>query len=313
MIHSHSGIAKETDQIFSDLASSAQGLKGNVQRYPEGDQTFNDQPCKAYLPKTWSQNDNRRELFYLDQQSRVVRAVKQERDDGHWKSTFLSTFTYDEPFGPGLFQPNFGKDFRIVDANAIPGTPEARKPQGPSLIYKVEPKAGSVNLAGIDMDKIVKVVDMRLNGGAEKLADVRKLNDRRIEVTLMRHSETDRQRVERQLTRPGTLEFRILANMQIDKMLIDRAEREPAKTEILSPSDTRLAWWVPVKAGEEKSFASSKDIARRINKMDNREVMEVSCRGRPVQRHRRLLYSGQASVRPPGQSRCELHVQRCRR
>jgi len=86
------------------------------------------------------------------------------------------------------------------------------------------------------MQKLLHVVEARLNGGAEKLAAVRKLDDRRIEVTLMRRNDAERQRVERQLARPGTLEFRILANNQLDKALIDRARREPGGAEVLDPS-----------------------------------------------------------------------------
>ena len=49
----------------------------------------------------------------------------------------------------------------------------------------------------------------------------------------MRRNDADRRRVGRQLTRPGTLEFRVLANKTVDKALIDRAEKEPAGTEML--------------------------------------------------------------------------------
>jgi hypothetical protein len=275
IVHSHRGIAIETDQIFADFDSSIQGFKGNVQRYPEGDQTFGDQSCKAYLPKTWSGTDILRELFFLDEQSRIVRAERQEQDDDRWKTTFLSTIAYDESFDSALFQPNFGKEFKIVDANAQSGTPEAEKPKGPVLVYKVEPKSKSADMTGSDMDRAVKSIDMRLNGGTEKLADVRKLNDRRIEVAMMRRNEADRQRVESQLTRPGTLEFRVLANKQVDEALIDRAENEPAKAEVLDPLGKRLAWWVPLRAVEEKSFAGHKDIAQRTKSIGNRQVMEI--------------------------------------
>ncbi len=275
IIHSRSGIIKETDQIFSDFTRSAQGLKGKVERYAEGDQTFDDRPCKAYLSKAWSRTDKQRELFYLDPQFRIVRVERQERDDDRWKTTSLSTVAYDESFEPALFQPDFGKDFRIVDANASFGTPETKKPEGPSLIYEVEPKSESVNIADIDMDRIVKALDMRLNSGAERLANLRRLADRRIEVTLMHRDKANRQRVERQLARPGTLEFRILANKQIDDTLIARAEKEPARTNVLGPSGKRLGWWVPVKASEKGSVAYWSDDITRTTKVGHREMVEV--------------------------------------
>ena len=43
---------------------------------------------------------------------------------------------------------------------------------------------------------------------------------------------------------------------------------------MLDDAGKRLAWWVPVKAGEEKKFGDP-DIARRTKKQDNHEVMEV--------------------------------------
>ncbi len=107
--------------------------------------------------------------------------------------------------------------------------------RGRGIIYEVDPNSKPANTTTIDMDKLLKVVDGRLNAGSEKLAVVRKLDDRRIEVTLMRRNDADRQRVERQLTRPGTLEFRVLANNHVDKALIDRAQMEPARSEVLGP------------------------------------------------------------------------------
>ncbi len=250
------GITKETEQIFSDIERHAQELQNHGQSYPEGDQVFDGQPCKAYLSKT----DKRRQLYYLDQQSRLVRVVSQEQEGDRWNTTQFNTIGYDKPLDSALFQPNFGKDFKIVDADAKPAKPT--KPEGQVLIYEVDPNSKPANTTTIDMDKLLKVVDGRLNAGSEKLAVVRKLDDRRIEVTLMRRNDADRQRVERQLTRPGTLEFRVLANNHVDKALIDRAQMEPARSEVLGPSGKRLAWWVPVKAGEERSFAANSNIAR---------------------------------------------------
>jgi SecD/SecF fusion protein len=163
----------------------------------------------------------------------------------------------------------------MVDADAKPEKPEPTKPEGPILIYEAGPISKSASRTASDWDRLLKAVDIRLNGGAEKLAAVRKLDNRRIEVTLMRKNDTDRQRVERQLTRPGTLEFRLLANNKVDKVLIDRALKEPTKSEVLDPSGKRLAWWVPVKAGEENSFTGHKDIARRTKKQDNHEITEI--------------------------------------
>jgi hypothetical protein len=278
IIHSHRGITKETDRIFADIDRHARDLQNNCQRYPEGDQTFNGQPCKAYLPTKpdrRSEPGTRRQVFYLDQQSRLVRVVSQERKDDYWNSTAFSTIAYDEPFDPALFQPNFGKDFTIVEADAKPAKSGPTKPEGPVLVYEADPNPKASGAATVDMDKLLRVVDMRLNGGAEKLANVRKLDDRRIEVALLRQNDADRQRAQRQLTRPGTLEFRVLANKKVDKALMDRVQKEPAAAEILDPSGKRLAWWVPIKAGEDKSLTHDPNIARRTKKQANREITEI--------------------------------------
>ena len=125
------------------------------------------------------------------------------------------------------------------------------------------------------MDRVLQVVDRRLNSPTEKLARVRKLNDRQIEVTLIRHNDADRARVERQLARSGTLEFRILANDHDNKAIIDRAEKEPSKSEVLDSAGKRIAWWVPVKAGRERGFTGFRGIGLRTHKQIGHDVTEV--------------------------------------
>jgi hypothetical protein len=281
IMHFHGrDITKETEQIFTDIARPARELQNNTRRYPEGDQTFDGRPCKAYLltksgrSDVSSKADKLRQLFYLDQQSRLVRLVSQVRDGNGWNATQFSTFGYDEPLGSAFFQPDFGKDVKVVDADTKPVKPQPTSPEGPVLTYQVDPKSKSARTTAVNMDKLLEVVNARLNVGPEKLAVVRNLDDRRIEVALMQENGADRQRVERQLTRPGTLEFRILADNRLDKTLIDRAQKEPSAAEILDPSGKRLARWIPVKAGSEHEF-SRPEIARRTKKVGDRKVAEI--------------------------------------
>ncbi len=49
----------------------------------------------------------------------------------------------------------------------------------------------------------------------------------------------------------------------------------PAKTEVLDTAGTKVAWWMPVKAEEDKSLANDPDVVRRTKKQDHREVTEV--------------------------------------
>ncbi len=158
----------------------------------------------------------------------------------------------------------------LLKEATIPEQPAA--PQGPVLIYEVDPTS---TVSASDMDKLLKAIDRRLNSGAEKLARVRKVGDGRIEVALLRSNDADRQRVERLLARPGTLEFRILANKRDDKAVIEQAQKDQFKTEVLDPSGKRLAWWVPVKAGEEQSLAGDPDIALRTKKHDHRDITQI--------------------------------------
>ena len=161
---------------------------------------------------------------------------------------------------------------------ATDGHPE--KPVGPVLIYEVDPGSAPADATAPDMDKLLKVVDRRLNSGTEKLARVRKLDDGRIEVAMMRQNDEDKQRVERLLARPGTLEFRILANTRDDKELIERAKVDPSKTRLFDAAGNLEAWWVPVKQGEENSF-DYPETARRTRKQGDGEITEILVRADP--------------------------------
>jgi hypothetical protein len=324
------GIAKQAEDIFSDIDDNARRLQNDGRRYPEGDRTFDGEPCKAYqvtkldrffrfppdaaldlLPGSARSRRpdavrevpppdaarNWRVFQYLDRQSRLVRTVIQARVGDRWEDKYLSIIRYDEHFGPTLFQPDFRvqveklafdenrsiqewcrqhvtSDVKILDADAERAK-EAIKPQGPVLVYEIDPKSRAAGITGADMDNLVKIVGGRLNAGPEKLATVRKLDDRRLEIALMRQSDADKKRVEEQLARSGTLEFRILANNRFDKAVIDRARHEPTKTELLDSYGKRSAWWVPVTAGQERSFAGYPEIARRTRKVDDRKVTEI--------------------------------------
>jgi hypothetical protein len=122
------GIAKATGPIFAEIDRRAQQLQNEYERYPSGDQEFDGLPCKAYLLtkpdrhveplKTELKTGQRRMLLFLDRQSRLVRAVTDRREDNHWKTEFFTRFEYDEPIDPKLFQPDFGKDVKVVDADS---------------------------------------------------------------------------------------------------------------------------------------------------------------------------------------------------
>ena len=151
----------------------------------------------------------------------------------------------------------------------------AGAPQGPVLVYEVDP--GSLTGGqGVDMNKLAKAIDRRLGVGRNRLARVRILDDRRIEVSVMGKGEDDRLRVEKLLAGVGSLEFRILANRHDNKDLIEHALADPSKAKLRDDKGNLEAWRVHVKAGQESSLANSSDIAVRTKKMKaGRPTFEV--------------------------------------
>ena len=150
----------------------------------------------------------------------------------------------------------------------------APMPRGTVLIYEVDPEtlAGDVKA---EMPQLLGAIDRRLNAGSQTLARVQTLDDRRIEVAVIRPEEGDTRRVEKLLTRSATLEFRILANDRHDKALVDRALADPSQTRLLDPHGKLLAWWVPVRAGQEDCLRGYSDIACRTKKPEKRQITEV--------------------------------------
>jgi len=146
---------------------------------------------------------------------------------------------------------------------------------GAVLIYEIDPAAALAAMSAADRDNLRKAVDRRLNAGTEKLAQVRKLEDGRIEVALLRRNDADTQRVERLLARQGTLEFRILASNKKDKTIVEQARQDESKVDVVDRSGKRLAWWVPVKVDVGKSLNDDTDVVHRVRKQDGREVTDI--------------------------------------
>ena len=150
----------------------------------------------------------------------------------------------------------------------------ASTPRGPVLVYEI---AVDAETAGepVDAKSIANVVDRRLNPNGKKLAVVRPLNDRQIEVAMIRNDDADVQRAEQLLAMAATLEFRILAVDWHDKATIAKALAAPDKARVVDQNGRLLAHWVPVREGEEKCIANYSDIARRVKKQGKREINEV--------------------------------------
>ena len=126
-------------------------------------------------------------------------------------------------------------------------------PVGVVLIYEVDPQHQDPGRP-VDMDRLVGAINYRVNpGGWNRSGQVRLLDDRRIEIGVFGNDPAKVRRIERILGSIGTLEFRILANDRDHKLLIQRAQRENA--DVLKDAEGNVeAWWVPVRASQEKSF-----------------------------------------------------------
>lgn len=141
------------------------------------------------------------------------------------------------------------------------------------LVYRVGPLEGT-DANTVDMDKVVDWASRRINTGWLKRYGVRKVDAATIEVTVPGGKPETVARVRQALERPGTLEFRILANRHDHKDLIGRAEKAsgPAVTD---DKGKRMAWWVPVLAQEQAAMEKDEDIATRKRKEKDQEGLEA--------------------------------------
>ncbi len=115
---------------------------------------------------------------------------------------------------------------------------------GAVLVYEVDPEF-TPDSRRFDIQALVGAIDRRVNSRRHATARVRQLDGRRIEIGLFGDDPKITARVERLLERPGTLEFRILANKHDHGPLIERARREDAG--VLEDAEGNVeAWWVPI-------------------------------------------------------------------
>ncbi len=148
---------------------------------------------------------------------------------------------------------------------------------GALLVYEVDQTQKDPNNP-VDMDKLIAAVSRRVNPGGQKEVTIRKYGVEQLEIIVPERDAAEVQRIERIISRAGNLEFRILADKRTDQDIIDRAMADPTKIQIMDLSGkNRVAWWLPVKDGEEKSFTGGgyTGIATRQRKIGERDVTEV--------------------------------------
>jgi preprotein translocase subunit SecD len=146
------------------------------------------------------------------------------------------------------------------------------EPVGTILTYEVAPELKAHGQGG-DMKRLVAAVDRRVNGGSA-LAEVRDAGNGQIEVGIFGHDAKTQQRIERLLKRPGTLEFRILANDRDHKSIIDRATKAD-RDQLKDAEEKLLAWWVPAASGQEQVLQQDPALVKRVKTKDDQKVLEI--------------------------------------
>jgi hypothetical protein len=210
----------------------------------------------------------------IDNQENWEKETKDEKDD--WaKNEKMRQFAYKTQCVENL-----------IHGLPLPEKPAPREkpaePQGPKLIFEIDPDkdrypSGSFadGMSAVLMDGVLNVVDRRLNTGKPRMAEVRKIDDRRLEIALMRPDENDVNRVKRLLGSAGTIAFHILATER-DKEIVERARKDETQTAVLdAPPVGPLAYWVPrsEKAGDD--LTKDPQIICRTRKDGDREITEV--------------------------------------
>ena len=114
-------------RVFQYIDQIAQELQDQYERYPAGDKAIDGIPCKAYRMNKYDRYGEKLKaefasgktqwLKYIDQQSRLVRSENQIKENDQWKTRGFESVAYDEPLDQAIFQPNFGKDVRIIDTD----------------------------------------------------------------------------------------------------------------------------------------------------------------------------------------------------
>jgi SecD/SecF fusion protein len=152
---------------------------------------------------------------------------------------------------------------------------------GVILIYEVDQskKSSKEPLSAQQMEQLVAAISKRINPGGQKELTIRQSGVDQLEVIIPDVDEQEAKRLEDVISQQGTLEFRILANRKDHRRLIERAEGEKTKR-ITDSEGNVLAWWVPIAAGRENEIPyANSEIARRVVKIDDREVTEILVAG----------------------------------
>ncbi len=114
--------------------------------------------------------------------------------------------------------------------------------------------------ADVTLDKLIQAIRLRVDPSNVLELTIRQRGENQIEVIIPEATDEELARIKNKISRAGTLEFRILANRRDHMPLIEQARK--MKGLKLEDSDGNLlAWWVPVREGEEERLLRFSDEA----------------------------------------------------
>jgi SecD/SecF fusion protein len=145
-------------------------------------------------------------------------------------------------------------------------------PAGAVLIYEVDPQSDAEK--AVSMDRIIAAYDRRLNGAANRLAEIHQKGARRVEIGVFGNDPAAIRRVDLLVQTVGALEFRVLANSHDHASLIERAAKEKSDT-VRNAKGELVARWVPVSAQQIAKFSNRPGIATRTTRRDGQRRLEV--------------------------------------
>jgi len=106
------------DSVFR-LLTSPQLLERDRLRRPEGDAVINGVECQLFVHRFEREHVTVERRFWIDRAKRVRRRETGKMKEGRWEPTFFLTAEYDIPVRRSRFEPHFGQDVRIIDAQAV--------------------------------------------------------------------------------------------------------------------------------------------------------------------------------------------------
>jgi SecD/SecF fusion protein len=141
------------------------------------------------------------------------------------------------------------------------------------LIYEVDP-GSLVKGENVDIQDLANAVTRRVNPAGTKEIVVRPRASDQIEIIIPEIEKKELDHLKRVIASPG-LEFRILANRRDNKDVVERALAEPSKMEVRDRKGKRLAWWLPIKAGQEAAIKTYQEAVLRTRNNADRKTTEV--------------------------------------